>query len=156
MPPKRRSKRNTAKSRHYEAALDELYAPLASWVHYGSASDKRELLAAYAGLSEAKRDAWDRSVGATFREYHGADSSLMYRRIKAESPTATSGTSVTTEKSETETARTVATYRVHASDVLAHHAQTDTPLASKAYGHEREVILRPGNEAELVSVEKKW
>lgn len=39
---------------------------------------------------------------------------------------------------------------------LAHHAQTDTPLASKSFGHEKEVILAPGNRAKLVTVLENW
>jgi hypothetical protein len=45
---------------------------------------------------------------------------------------------------------------VDASDVLAHHAQADTPLASRGFGHENEVVLKPRNDARLVTVIKNW
>lgn len=141
--------------RLYDRALDALYPGMANWVHYGNGRDKAELLAAYTSLPAAQRAAWNDAVEVAFREQHG-ESTVMYRRLKGEAPAATSGLSVTTNESDALSAKHSARYLVHASDVLAHYAMADTPLASKAYGHEREVILRPENDAVLLRVDQNW
>lgn len=128
---------------------------MSEWVFYGSPQAKGELLAAYESLPPGQRRAWDDAVMAAFVGYHGSATATMYRRVKTPSDTSASGLSVTTDDVR-RNARFVAVFDVSAEDVLAHHAQADMPLASRAFGHEREVILAPGNKARLVAVIENW
>jgi len=131
--------------------MDEMYAPINEWVHYGTARDKAAVLDAYESLTPQQRAAWDDAVRGAFVEFHGSTAARMYRRLKGENADDTEGMSVTTDDVRGR-AKFVAVYDVFADDVLAHHAMTDTPLASKSFGHEREVILRPRNRVSLVGV----
>lgn len=142
-------------ARAYASALDALYPPMNEWVFYGNSDSKKALMAAYESLSEQRREAWDAEVRRAFSAHHGDTRATMYRRLKGESALTTSGLSVTTDD-VTGAARFVAVYDVDASDVLAHHAQADTPLASRGFGHENEVVLKPRNDARLVTVIKNW
>lgn len=139
----------------YERAVDSLYPSLREWVFYGSAQAKRDLLAAYDALPADPRRAWRDAVARAFEGYHGSTTARMYRRVKSPSDTNTSGLSVTTDDVR-RNARYVAVFDVSAGDVLAHHAQEDTPLASRAFGHEKEVVLAPENKARLVTVIENW
>ena len=142
-------------SMDYDQALDELYPSLNEWVFYGSSQAKNDLVAAYEALPPNLRRAWDEGVRRAFVSYHGGTTAKMYRRVKNPSRVSTSGLSVTTDDVSRK-AQYVVVFEVNASDVLAHHAQTDTPLASKSLGHEKEVILAPGNRAKLVTVLENW
>ncbi len=152
---RRAEKNGFREARAYATALDALYPPMNEWVFYGSADSKKALMAAYESLSEQRREAWDAEVRRAFVAHHGDASATMYRRLKGESASATSGLSVTTDD-VAGAARFVAVYDVDASDVLAHHAQADTPLASRGFGHEKEVVLKPRNDARLVTIIKNW
>ena len=145
---------NPVMSPAYESALDTLYPALAGWVFYGNGVDKQALLTAYRALKPYQRAAWDREVSQAFVRFHGGPETVMYRRMKPDDLDGTDGISLTTEMPTT--GQYVARYRVSVSDVLAHHAQNGTPLSSKAYGHELEVILRPGNHAELLDTAKQF
>lgn len=149
------SRRNPSPGAAYRQAADSLYPSLSEWVFYGSAQAKRDLLAAHAALSPAQRRAWDEAVARAFVDHHGSPTARMYRRVKSPSDTGTSGLSVTTDDVR-RNARYVAVFDVSAGDVLAHHAQEWMPLASRAFGHEKEVILAAGNRARLVTVIENW
>ncbi len=152
---RRAEKNGFREARAYASALDTLYPSLNEWVFYGNADSKKALMAAYESLPEQRREAWDAEVRGAFAAHHGDTRATMYRRLKGESASTTSGLSVTTDD-VTGAARFVAVYDVDASDVLAHHAQADTPLASRGFGHEKEVVLKPHNSARLVTVVKNW
>lgn len=151
----RRSQRNGLRERAYASALDALYPSLNEWVFYGSRDAKSALLSDYDTLPQAQRSAWDAAVERAFVAHHGDDRARMYRRLKGEAAGETSGLSVTTDD-VTGAARFVAVYDVSSSDVLSHHAQDDTPLASRGFGHEHEVVLKSHNDARLVRVVKNW
>ncbi len=122
-------------------ALDSLEPLLSDWVFSGNKQAKLDLLDAYDALSPKAKAAWDADVAAAFRRAHGGDTATMYRRMKnASVARGMGGVSLTTvfPKQGAE----VHSFEVHVDDVLAHHAQEETPLASKAYGHEKEVILK--------------
>lgn len=123
-----------------EVAHDDLFAPLNEWVHRGNRADKVAFLDAYDALPPRAKAAWDVDVLDAFQRAHGAGPATMYRRMKDEAPGRMGGVSVTTDAPRQ--GAEVHGFEVRAADVLAHWAQDDSPLASRSFGHEREVVLR--------------
>lgn len=126
-----------------QMALDRLYPLLNMWIFYGGKSDKAALFEGYEALPAAQKLSWDQEVARAFEAFHHSDRAIMYRRVKPGGEIAREmrGASVTTEKPSH--GETIAAFTVRSEDVLAHHAQNYTPLASRAFGHEFEVILKP-------------
>lgn len=122
-------------------ALDALEPHITEWVFSGSATAKKNLFAAYDALDAKAKAAWDADVAKAFRRVHGGDTAQMFRRTKGEDPGRVGGLSLTTEFPRQ--GANVQVYEVSVNDVFAHHGQPDISLASKAFGHEKEVILRP-------------
>jgi DNA topoisomerase IB len=121
-----------------EAALDELHGPLSDWVHYGRSGSKRELFEAYDGLAPQAKMAL---AGAVRKAFGGSSKAIMYRRLKSSGEASRmGGMSLTTALPGYVEAEA---FEVEADDVLVHHGVPGTPLSSKAFGHEKEVILKP-------------
>jgi hypothetical protein len=80
------------------------------------------------------------AVSRAFRRYHGGSRAIMWRRPKDGQPERLGGMSLSTERPTT--GEPVA-YEVVARDVLLHHAVEGTPLTSRSFRHEKEVILVP-------------
>lgn len=150
LPPRRNPRKGP-----YDRALDVLHPFLMEWVFRGTGADKRALLVAYETLPGAQREAWDANARRTFAAVHGTGTVRLYRRLKSEAPEQTAGLSVT-DIDVTEKAQYVAVYDATADDVLASYLQIDTPLASRTFGHEHEIILKPTNDARLLKVWKAW
>jgi len=131
-----------------DRALEKLWPPVQLWVHYPDSEGKRakaELLDAYDSLGPREKAAYDADVREAFLRAHGSDRVIAYRRRKARSePMA--GLSLST----LEPGARSDTYSVSLNDVLVHWAQSEMPLSSRAYGHEKEIILR--RDAEPVPV----
>ncbi|MFA5053089.1 MAG: hypothetical protein WC565_03460 [Parcubacteria group bacterium] len=131
-----------------DRALDKLWPPVQLWVHYPDSEGKRakaELLDAYDSLGPREKAAYDADVRQAFLRAHDSDHVIAYRRVKSQfEPVA--GLSMSTLEPG---ARSDA-YSVSVDDVLVHWAQAEMPLSSRAYGHEKEIILR--RDAEPVPV----
>jgi len=120
-----------------EEALDDLWEPAVDWVHRNSADGKRRLFAAYKNLSPKARAALEQAVSAAV-----GGSLVAYRNLRSGNDVKRMGgmsLSLTRPKS----GNTVA-FRVSARDILLHPsvAGGDNPLNSKAFGHEKEIILK--------------
>ena len=131
-----------------DEAFDVLGPLITDWVFYGRGQAKRELLKAYRDLPPKAQAAWDADVAQAFRRYHGSDSVVMYRRVK--SGKLSGGDSLTTTKPRH--GADVRAYKVRVKDVLAHHAQDEILLSSRAYGHEKEVILKEAAKPREISM----
>jgi GNAT superfamily N-acetyltransferase len=124
-------------------ALDALHEPLAFWIHYNDPAAKRELLERYEALPERQRAALEHAVERIF----SGPTLTAYRRTKPGDPPGKGGMSVSTDRPTYMTA--FETFELRPEDVLIHWAVTypsgeATALGSKSFGHEHEVILRPG------------
>lgn len=119
-----------------DIALDKLHAPLNGWVFYGSAGDKKELMETYQTLRGQEKAALTKAVKRAMGQ-----KATMYRRLKpGQKPSSMGGMSLHIDNPKM---GTVHAFEVAASDVLLHPDVPGTPLASKAFGHEREAILKP-------------
>jgi len=122
-----------------EDALEALHGPLSDWVHRNDGAAKQELFNAYRGLSGPQKRALQSAVNRAFTKAHGGRTVTMYRRMKSgQTADAMGGLSLTTNAPGYVSA---AMFDVAASDVLLHWGVSDTPLSSRAFGHEKEVIL---------------
>lgn len=125
-------------------ALDALHEPLAFWVHYNDPQAKRELLERYEALPARQRAALEQAVERSFQ----GPTLTAYRRTKpGDRPQERGGMSVSTDRPAYMTA--FETFELRPEDVLLHWAVTypsgeATALGGRAFGHEHEVILRPG------------
>jgi hypothetical protein len=124
-------------------ALDALHEPLAFWVHYNDPQAKRELLERYEALPARQQAALEQAVERVFP----GPTLTVYRRTKPGDPPGKGGMSVSTDRPTYMTA--FETFELRPEDVLLHWAVTypngdTTALGSKGFGHEHEVILRPG------------
>ena len=122
-----------------EAALDKLHGPLVEWIHRPS-SGKQALLDAYASLTERQRAALAADVERAFVVAHGRDRVTAYRY---RSTGGWGGASLSTVEPTWLRRGSYQAVEVTASDVMVHWAQPDLPLGGKAFGHERELILKP-------------
>ena len=125
-----------------DRAHDALWAPLQGWIHSPSAG-KGPLAEAYSGLDDHAKAMLDRDVSAAFEREHGGDEVTAYR-YKDRHESAGGMSSLTTEKPAYLSPDKYSAYRVRSSDVLAHYGQSDLPLGGKAFGHEKELVLKPG------------
>jgi len=123
-------------------AVRELYPHVTMWVHYpqteGKAS-KQALFDAYAALPAKAKEAYDRDVYEAFVRAHGIDWAVAYRYRSFHR---VGGASLTTKVPHT----VHVAYKVRPEHVLVHWAQEQMPLGAKAFGHEKEIILRPDAE----------
>jgi len=125
-----------------EDALDILHPALSDWVYRNDASAKRVLMDAYKSLSSVQRKALAKAVSKAFSRAHGGTTATLYRRMKPGQDTGRIGGRSLSAKVDRSAARH-ASFSVRDKDVLVHFGIPDTPLSSKAYGHEKEVILLP-------------
>jgi DNA topoisomerase IB len=120
-------------------ALEELWPGLSDWVFYNDPKGKAEAFRRYAGMDPTLKRAFDQAVSAAFTKAHGP-SAVMYRRMKpGQSAAKMGGASLTTEHPMM---GQVHAFEVKRGDVFLHPGVPDTPLNSRAFGHESEVILR--------------
>ena len=122
-----------------DRAERQLYAPVADWVHRPDAAGKEAVFAAYEKLSPADRAAYDAHVVRTFRREHDGDTAVVYRYGERGKM---GGASVSTVRPSYLARDKYDAYIVHAKDVLVHYGQEDMPLSGRAFGHEKEIILR--------------
>lgn len=121
---------------HLEEALEELHEPLVGWVFYNSVSDKKELFERYHALSPVHKQALAQAVSAAMKHSR----TVMYRRMKSgQSPGTMGGQSLSLHNPRM---GEVHAFEVEPSDILLHPGVPDTALTSKAFGHEREAILK--------------
>lgn len=130
-------------------ALDALHPALADWIYRNDATAKKELFAAYNGLTAGQKKALASEVSKAFRKHHGGSTATLYRRMKpGQDPSKIGGRSLSA-KVDRSGARH-AKFEVRDTDVLLHFGVPDTALSSKAFGHEQEVILLPGASPKFV------
>ena len=133
-----------------EEALDAIHEDLSDWVHRNDGNAKRRMLEAHRELPDEQKAALQQVVSQAIKDKHGSGTVRMYRRMKeGQTPEAMGGMSLTTVKPS---APSVA-FDVDAADVFLHWGVEGTPLASKAFGHEAEVILHEHARPALVSGE---
>jgi len=120
-------------------AIDAMYPAAMDWVHHPSRSSKNALLEAYEGLSPKAKAAYDADVERAFRAEHGASATVYRYKPRGDM----GGASVSPRKPNLDPALFKA-YEIGAKDALVHYGQDEMPLGGKAFGHEREIILRPG------------
>lgn len=119
-----------------EFALRKMYPAVNLWVHYPN-EGKAAVFEAYASLKPKERAAYDADVREAFLRAHGGATTVAYRYRNR--PDHMGGMSLTSVKPHWDHTG----YLVAVDDVLVHWAQEEMPLSSKAFGHERELILRP-------------
>lgn len=121
-------------------ALDVMYPAAMDWVHHPSGASKRALFHAYEALPPKAKQAYDADVEQAFRGEHGS-TALVYRyKIRGD----TSGASVSPVEPRYLDPSQYRAYEMAPGDALVHYAQEEMPLGGKAFGHEKEIILRPG------------
>lgn len=120
-------------------AVDKMYPAVMEWVHRPSAG-KQELFEAYDSLAPKEKAAYDADVRSAFVSAHGGSSTLGYRY--KDRPRHMGGMSLTTVEPAYLSRDLYTAYEVDAADVLVHWAQRELPLGGKAFGHEKELILR--------------
>lgn len=126
-------------------AWEALWEPLMSWVHYPVSTGKEPLLAAYRGLTKGERAALDRDVAEAFEAVHGSPGVYAYRRHEpGHPPQSLDGISLSTDPKWCMMPTACSTFWVPAEAVMLHWAQPDSPLGGRAFGHEQEIILKPG------------
>jgi hypothetical protein len=124
---------------------EALWEPLISWVHYPLATGKAPLLAAYRGLTRGEKDALDRDVAEAFEAAHGELAVQAHRRHEpGQPPGILDGLSLSTDPKWCLLPTACSTFWVPAEAVMLHWAQPDSPLGQRAFGHEKEIILKPG------------
>lgn len=121
-------------------AVDVLYPLTMDWIHHPSSASKQALFQAYDDLAPKAKQAYDADVERAFRSAHGSKA-LVYRyKIRGD----TSGASVSTVRPDYLSPTLYKAYEMGPGDALVHYAQDEMPLGGKAFGHEKEIILRPG------------
>lgn len=132
-----------------DRAIDKLWPFVNLWVHYPQSEGKeakQRLFETYEALDPRERAAYDEDVRRAFVAAHGSDRVTAYRRRKAERETL-GGLSLSTEEPTWMHPGMVASHEVFVGDVLVHWAQSAMPLSGKAFGHEKEIILKPTADA---------
>lgn len=119
-------------------AIDKMYPAVMEWVHRPNAG-KHEVFDAYESLTSKEKAAYDADVRSAFSRAHGA-STVGYRY--KDRPRHMGGMSLTTGEPRYLGRDLYTGYEVKADDVLVHWAQSEMPLSGKAFGHEKELILR--------------
>lgn len=128
------------------SALSRLAGPIFGWVHRPN-EGKSSIASAYGSLSDRHKEHLDAHTKEVFEREHGSDTAVVYRyRDSGKYGLA----SVSPVKPTWIPADQVTALRIKASDVLAHYAQEGSPLASKAFGHEKEIILKPDANPEVI------
>jgi hypothetical protein len=129
---------------HLGLAREKMHAPVMEWIHRPG-EGKAALFAAHESLLPRERAQWDADIQHAFREAHGGhDSAVMYRM--KDNPSHMGGMSLTTERPTHLRPDQYHAFEVRPEHVLAHWNQNESPLGGKAFGHEREVILKPNAE----------
>lgn len=123
-----------------QLACDKLWGPIMEWIHSPS-SGKADLFKAYAALKDREKTALDQDVHHAFVSAHGGSSTTAYRY--KDRPRHMGGMSLTSAEPKYLAREMYTAFEVKASDVLAHWAQGDLPLGGRAFGHEKEMILKP-------------
>ena len=129
----------------------KLASDLAMWVY--RSTGKARLLKTYEALPVADKEALDVDTQHAVNEHHGGDYVTVYRSMRrGDKPGSMGGASVTTQP-DTRPSRddVVHVFQVHHKDVMLHWSQ-HRELDSPAYGHEKEVILKPGAEPEHLGI----
>lgn len=119
-------------------AHSELNPHVSTWVFYNDPSAKRELMRVWAELPDAAREALANEV----RELVPGKI-VVYRTLReADSVDALGGSSVTDSRQSRGNGN-VHAFEIRPDDILLHYGMSESWLSSKAYAHEREIILRP-------------
>lgn len=128
---------------YLESAWDQISGPLRDWIHRPSGG-KQPLLEAYQGLSAREKVALAAEVRQTMLEAHGVPFVTAYRRHKGEQRPL-GMTSLTTNPRAVEylDASKYDVYLVPAEAVMLHWATPGSPLGSRSFRHEQEIILLP-------------
>lgn len=121
-----------------DLALDKMYPPVVDWVHRPSGG-KQAVFDAYAAMRPKERAAYDADVREAFLRAHGGETVVAYRYRSW--PENMGGRSLTTAEPSL-SPDAYRAYLVNVRDVLVHWAQPEMPLSGKAFGHEKELILR--------------
>jgi hypothetical protein len=129
-------------------AIDTLYPAAMDWVHHPSGASKRALFDAYEALPSKAKQAYDADVERAFRGQHGSKAVVYRYKIRGD----TSGASVSPVKPDYLDPSLYRAYEMDPGDALVHYAQDEMPLGGKAFGHENEIILRPGAQLKEVKV----
>ena len=122
-----------------QIAIDKLAPAVSDWVH-SPHEGKQAIADAYASLTQQQKDALDEHTREVFDREHGGQETVMYR-YKDSGRTGLTSMSPVEPKYLSRDKYTA--YRVKASDVLVHYGHDESPLATRAFGHEKEVILKP-------------
>jgi len=131
-------------------ALEKMWAPIMDWIH-SPGRGKKGVFDAYTQLTTQEKAALEADVARAFRSAHGGNEVIAYRY--KDQPGSMGGMSLTTEEPKYLSRDQYTAYKVHASDVLAHWGQDDLPLSGKAFGHEKELILKPNANPKIVKPE---
>lgn len=132
----------------YEMAMDALWAPASDWVYRSDRNAKQQMFSAFDSLPEQAQKAYMQEVISSFRRLFGSEA-ILWRRMKSgQSSSNMGGRSLSAQRVE----GVSTAFRVRAKDVFMHYGMSDTPLSSKAFGHELEVILKPSASPTLIHV----
>lgn len=121
-------------------AIDELYPLVMEWLH--RPVSKNELLDAWRSLPADSKKALDEDVRAAVLRAHGSEEFVAWR-YKGLTAGKLGGSSLTTNEPRYLDPSKYQAYLVRADEVLLHWAQPEFPLGGRAFGHEKELILKP-------------
>lgn len=130
----------------YSDFIDAISGDIAFWVHRGHGPSKLDAGEAWKKLDPVVQWLAGQEAKQTFSDLYDSESTTMWRRLKGTQDYWNKGLLSLHDKDLSHSMRpgTVVPYQVHWSDVLIHWGMTNSPLSSKGYGREREVILKPG------------
>lgn len=137
------------KKNHLASAHRKLWGPSQDWIHSPSRKTKEALLNAWKELPDHEKQAHADNVKETFAKEHGGEHVTVYRykTDKMDGEHIPDGMSVSTKKPDGVKHNV---YRIHHSDVLAHYGQSSLPFGNKSFGHEKEIVLKPGAKPEKI------
>jgi hypothetical protein len=130
----------------YGTFIDAISGDVSFWVHRGHGPSKLAAGEAWKQLDPVVQWLAGQEAKQAFSDLYDSDSTTMWRRLKGTQGRWNKGLLSLHDKNMSYGMKpgTVVPYQVHWSDVLIHWGMTNSPLSSKGYGHEREVILKPG------------
>ena len=122
-----------------EEAHEQLNPMVSDWVFGGSAAAKKALLSEWEALPSPQKEA----VAAQVRKLVPARLTV-YRSVRHEGDLPLrGGASVTDDLKSRGRAYNTHAFEVAPNDIMLHYKMQESWLSSKAYAHEREIILRP-------------
>jgi hypothetical protein len=124
-----------------QRAMDKLWNPIINWIHAPNTNGKQAIFDAYDSLTDLQKTLVNADVLAAFEKAHGTTKVVAFRYKNI--PRHIGGMSLTTEEPTYLSKDKYVAFLVHANDVLAHWAQELSPLGGRAFGHEKELILKP-------------